>query len=106
MKMFTKADLEQIRNAAIAYWQQSDHEFKNTFIQELEQGAIFIKDADTEAGKMSIGSWILEEKEGEIILKRPTAYNPEAIMIADFILHIVKKGEDWIATKNSQEISW
>ncbi len=96
----TNSELEQIRNAALAYLEQTDkpdlNEFKAAFIAELKRGAI-IKDEDT----IRIGLWLFEDRNGQPCLIREP--NHIAPVVHAFGLKLLKRSEGWSVVDDFDE---
>jgi hypothetical protein len=88
MKMNLKTgDLEQIRAAAIRFYEASHHEFRTAFVGELKRGV-----ARVDSRTARIGVWVLEEREGKLVLMRQP---PPSEVMYYFGLHLQRAEEGW-----------
>ncbi len=90
----TKNDLETIRSSAIAYFQSTKHEFRDTFIAELKRGAIFLEETP------SVGIWGVKHRAGKLALVRQPPVSKEMIY---FGVYLVKKQGGWVVTGDFEE---
>ena len=81
------SDLDQIKAAAIQYFDNSDHEFRRTFVAELKRGVTRV---DSRVAR--IGIWVVEEREGKLVLLRQP---PPAEVMYYFGLHLHKGDDGW-----------
>lgn len=95
MKITTN-DLEEIRSAAITFLQQTQHEFRTTFIPELERGAII-----TAPKGVRIGIWVFEQHADRFALIRQPPVSP---IMRYFGLILKRKDHRWIVESDFQEI--
>lgn len=66
---FSKEDLEEIRAAAIRYYQEKKPEMWEAFVQELRRGAIFLKGDLPGVDRTSIGIWRIEQEDGIALVR-------------------------------------
>ncbi len=88
-------DLEEIRNAAIVYFETGKDEFGDAFIAELKRAAIFSDD-----GAVSIGIWKVRQRGDQADLVRQPPMSSEMHF---FGLHLVKRQVGWTVTGDFEE---
>lgn len=91
----TKADLEQIKAAAIQYYEHSNNQFRSAFIAELRRGVIR---ADKTIAR--IGIWVIQEREKKLELVRQP---PPSEVMYYFGLHLRRLEHGWFIEGDFEE---
>jgi hypothetical protein len=65
----TREELQEIRAAAIRYYQEKKPEMWEVFVEELQRGALFLKKDLPEIGQPAIGIWRIEQDHGIALVR-------------------------------------
>jgi hypothetical protein len=93
---FTTSDLEEMRRAAIDYYEQRSHEFAHAFVPELRRGEIWLGD-----GGPRIGLWNVEPRGEGVALVRQPPFSP---LMFHYGLVLVKREQGWVGESELRRI--